>query len=409
MKLGPFHLLKDRTYRRLQQTIDGLTAQLIHRYASMHPMLNVRVAPPVILDPDPSSERVSQAVARVVAAFQRAQADRVRDEPSYWDLIEDWNRPFLTALGEGDEPAVQAALARMFQSSLIWGLGRVHESFPQQMRAQPTDNYFQRMVTDTLVSMAEAVAATRLTLADQQGVRAHLDALNVDLDGLFRKVETRTGLDLSFPAVGATYGVQIDSRLVTIDTLMHGYAVYRLRQLGASADSVIAEIGGGYGCLGCLMGRAGHGPYLIYDLPWVNALQGYFLILALPAGSVRLYGESDGDLQVLPYWCFHELPDQSVDFIVNTNSLPEMAAATARRYLATMKRVLRGKFFSVNQEAGVEAPVIGPQHCLAQLMEEVGGFQLLHRSRYWMWQGYLEEVYARASTETLDHSDHSRD
>jgi hypothetical protein len=40
-------------------------------------------------------------------------------------------------------------------------------------------------------------------------------------------------------------------------------------------------------------------------------------------------------------------------------------------------------------------------------MEEVGGFQLLHRSRYWMWQGYLEEVYARASTETLDPSDQS--
>ena len=112
-----------------------------------------------------------------------------------------------------------------------------------------------------------------------------------------------------------------------------------------------------------------------------------------------MYGEREGGLHVLPHWCFHELPDRSVDFIVNTNSLPEMAAATARGYLDTMKRVLRGKFFSVNQEAGMEAPLTGRQHCLAQLMEEAGGFHLLNRSRYWMWQGYLEEVYAQASTD----------
>ena len=37
--------------------------------------------------------------------------------------------------------------------------------------------------------------------------------------------------------------------------------------------------------------RAGFTDYAIYDLPWVNALQGYYLIMALPEGSVRLYGE----------------------------------------------------------------------------------------------------------------------
>jgi hypothetical protein len=74
-----------------------------------------------------------------------------------------------------------------------------------------------------------------------------------------------------------------------------------------------------------------------------------------------------------------------------------MAAAAAREYLATPKRVRHGTFFFVNQEAGMEAPRTGPQQCLAQLLDETDGLHALQRSRYWRWQGYLEQVYAQAS------------
>ena len=172
---------------------------------------------------------------------------------------------------------------------------------------------------------------------EQQGVEGFLEALNVDLDLVFEKVVKRTGLDLSFPAMAGIHGARLAGQFVTVDSLTHSYAVHRLRQLMAatphSPDPVIAEIGGGYGCLALLAFRAGLQRFAIYDLPWVNALQGYFLIRSLPAGAVCLYGESEGSLQVLPFWRFHQLEPRSIDFVVNTNSLPELPPNTAREYL----------------------------------------------------------------------------
>src|SRR5207248_799117 len=79
--------------------------------------------------------------------------------------------------------------------------------------------------------------------------------------------------------------------------------------------------------------------YTVYDLPWVNALQGYFLIRSLPGVAVRLYGEDAGDLRVLPYWKLNDEPARACGYLVNTDSLPEMGYPTARGYLPEIRRV----------------------------------------------------------------------
>ena len=191
--------------------------------------------------------------------------------------------------------------------------------------------------------------------------------------------------------------MRIGGKLVTIDTLTHGYAVYRLGQMGATSDSVVAEIGGGYGCLAYLFYGAGFHHYAIYDLPWVNTLQGYFLIRSLPPGSVRLYGEGDGSLQVMPHWCFHRLPKRSVDYVINTNSMPEMNPDTAREYLVRIRELVRGSFLSINQEAQVQLSLdtvdYDAQNWIARMVEEVGGFRVVSRMPYWMFPGYAEEIF----------------
>jgi hypothetical protein len=166
--------------------------------------------------------------------------------------------------------------------------------------------------------------------------------------------------------------------------------------LGASADSPIAEIGGGYGCLSFLMYRAGLRNYAIYDLPWVNAIQGYFLIMSLSKG-VRLYGEpaSNGTLEILPYWMFEEVRENSIDFVVNTDSLPEMGASTAEGYIRHIPGILsnNGIFFSVNQEAMSDVHGAGAQNCVRDLIVRNNHYRVASRHRYWMRQGYVEEVF----------------
>jgi hypothetical protein len=73
-----------------------------------------------------------------------------------------------------------------------------------------------------------------------------------------------------------------------------------------------------------------------------------------------------------------------------------MGAATARAYVAGIARVLKpgGLFLSINQEARSPNMELGQQNRVIDLVHDHGGLRLLHRSRYWMRQGYVEEVFS---------------
>ena len=362
--------------------------------ALMHSTAHVRVAPALIHEPDPDDERSRSAVERVVNAYHPATESAQAPSPSMWDLIEGQNRAFLTAVHERDLDVVRETLARMFHTRLIWGLGRVHELMPVHIRETPDRSGPQIHVTDALVSLAEATGATRITNVEQQGVESHLRALDVDLDRLVLAIEERTGLDITFPKVGGIYGCQVAGRFVTIDSLVHSYVVYRLRQIGADESDKIVEIGGGYGALASMFGRNGFADYTIVDLPWVNLLQGYFLIMGLPPDTVSLFGEPERSVKVLPFWTFADLADRSVDYVINTDSLPEMGVETAFRYVTDIARIARRRFFSINQEAKTQNVNVGLQNCVAELVAASGGLDLIERNRAWTRQGYVEEIYA---------------
>jgi SAM-dependent methyltransferase len=360
----------------------------------MHPPIAVNTATPWILDPDPVDDRSRQAVGRVVEAYHRAMKDFEPPARSMWDVIQDGHGDFIDGLHGRSLEAVGKSLGRMFQSELIWGLGHVSPVHATWLRENPRSPIYLGL-TDGLVSLGEAVGARRVVSIQQQGVRAHEEALLVDPVAVLEAIEGKTELDLSFPKIGAACGFRFGDRLVTLDSLWHSYTLYRLRQLGASSHSSMMEIGGGYGCLAYFAYKAGHRRYVIVDLPWVNALQGYFLIMALPPGAVRLYGETGGEIAVLPHWCVRSLPDRSVDYVVNSDSMPEMGIETARDYVRQVARLLRpgGLFLSINQEGRGANADVGPQNWVADLIAEHGGFRVASRQRGWMRQGYVEEVF----------------
>lgn len=389
--------------RRLEAELADIRHQLhAHRSATfMHYPLRARIAPLVVSPPDESTARTREAAARIIDAYHRAMSEFVAPDPSMWDHIAAHSEPLLRALRDRDVDAVERVMAGFFQGPCIWGLGEFFIDARATLASDQGRTYFQQRCADALVNLAEAVGEQPITSLEQRGVEPHLDALNVDQDDLLRRVEARTGFDLAVPDVGAPYGCRVGDKLVTIDVLVHSYVVHRLRQLGADAASEIVEIGGGYGCLAALAARAGLPRYTIVDLPWVNAVQGFFLIRALPSLSVRLYGEDGDGPRVLPHWCFGRLADRSIDFVVNSNSLPEMGREAGRAYIRDIARVLRGRFVSINQEAMAPAPESGSQLRVAQLVAEDGGLRCVSRSRAWMRQGYVEEVFEPRSVNSV--------
>jgi hypothetical protein len=352
----------------------------------MHHAFDAAIAPLERVAPDSPTSRSLDAARRVMRAYQRARGDGIAAGLSMWSAIEQRHSAFLAAMDAGAVDTVQAHLGRMFATDLTWGMARLGPDDPGAERVT------ELRCTDVLRSLAESCGAERLISTEQSGGASLRTALKIDLDAVLAATEQATGLDLRCAKVGATRGCRIGGKLVNVDSVLHSYTVARLRRHGATAASTIVEIGGGYGCLGELFARAGLGRYTIYDLPWVNALQGYYLIMACPDVKVRLYGEDEGDLAVMPFWRIHDLGDRSVDYVININSMPEMNAEVVRDYIAVIARIVRRAFLSINQEA--MAPAIGgPQQWVHGVVERQGGLVCTSRQRWWMEQGYAEELY----------------
>lgn len=361
------------------------------------------LAEPVAVPADPLTPRGRRAAERVATAYRRASEVALANAPSQWDLARDsFFGPFVRALESRDVDTVHRILANMFREGVVWGTARMHPSWPAEFARRPRDHYLPLRATDMLCSLGEAVGVRAAPSIEQAcDFERYATGFRVDLAALVGEIEQAARLDLSFPEILGAMGVRVAGRFFTLDSLIHSYSLYRLRELGATNRSSIVEIGGGYGCMGLLFARAGLGDYEIVDLPFMNAVQGFFLLNTLPEESVRLFGEDSPAghsphrpvTRVSPHWTFHERADRSVDFVINVNSLPEIGVEEARAYLGTIGRVTRDTFVSLNQEAGSFVPGIGRQGRVADLAAATGTLRRVARWRWWMEQGYVEEHY----------------
>ena len=403
MRVGPITLLKTKTFSQFlsQRTLlceenSRLANELgvggtTHSF--MHYPWNATTATKRILEADQANAKHNEAVSRVIAAYQKTDKERVQAAPGMWHEIEAKNKQFVNALETGNLVVVSEILSKLFQSQAIWGLGKFDENLLNDMKEPHQKSHLQLRITDALVSLAKGIGAERLTSVEQQGIEPHLKALSVDLNELTQSVEKELGFDIGSPLVGAAYGCSINDKFITLDGLINAYIAYRLHQLGASEGKTVVEIGGGFGCLAEIVFRAFNCNYAIYDLPWVGAIQGYFLIMSLPPGTVKLLGEDQGRVEVLPFWRFNSLADQSLEFVINSDSLPEMGYETAVSYIEKIAKALKGVFLSINQEAMAKNSNAGKQNCVHSIANSVGGLRLLSRSIYWMRQGFVEEVF----------------
>ena len=384
--------------RQLQQEIAARDEALKwHRLpAFMHNCHGAAGAPGCVAAFDQPTPQTREAARRVIDAFHRSKADDHEAAPSLWGIARGiFYQEFIGAIEARNVEQVESILARTFQTSIIWGTCHGSPQCATELARGPRDHYLCLRATDVLCSLAEAVGVRPPPSIEQlHSYGGYMQQMHINLEELVARVESATGLDLSFPRVAGAMGVEIGGRFFTIGSIHHSYSVYRLRELGAQPEDSIVEIGGGYGCLANLFARAGYNNYEIIDLPWINAVQGYFLLRSLPPESVCLYGEDHGGgIRVSPCWAFHQHAERSIDYVMNINSLPEIGLADAREYLASIARVTRKMFYSINQETQAAVPGVGQQGCVPALAAETRRLQRVSRFLNWMEQGYVEEHY----------------
>jgi hypothetical protein len=336
---------------------------------------------------------------RLVAAYRLARAE-APPATGMWGhgAFGERQRVLTDALEAGDPARVAELLAAMFRSDFV--LGMAAGSMVREPLPRPLARLAWLAAMSKLVALAEAIGAARRENPEQNVVGS---ALSDGADALVARVEERLGASLDFPPVGAAYGVVAGGRLIPPEWLDQVYGAVRLREVidayvpPRDEPRTVVEIGGGYGGMALWLLRVTEARYIVVDLPVVNVLQGYFLSQALGHEAVALYGEPPARVSIVPGHALASVP-VPFDVLANKDSLPEIARDAAVGYLEWARTACRGVVYSLNQEGA--APFDGTQqNVVAELVEEVGGFERVRRDASWLRRAYVEEVFVPAGGE----------
>ena len=96
---------------------------------------------------------------------------------------------------------------------------------------------------------------------------------------------------------------------------------------------------------------------------------------------------------MLPYWSV----TGPRSLTMNQDSFPEIEERIVRRYFEDIARTSR-RFLSINHES---QPMVGHHHHLnvSRILEGDPRFKRLYRARYWLREGYAEELYEIAGAD----------
>jgi hypothetical protein len=332
--------------------------------------------------------------SRLIAAFREAQVDEPKTT-GIWsqDVFQQRQRPLTDALQKGDPSVLAERLAEMFRADFV--LGMAIGSLGIAPRSRPAERLICLPILSKLAALGEWQGTVRVENPEQGEAGA---AFTDGLEALVTNVESALGTSLDFPDVGAAYGIEIGSRLISFDSADQVYAAARIREaarayLPANDRPLrIVEIGGGYGGMAYwVLQMLQPAEYALVDLPIVNVLQGYFLAQALGESVVSFYGEPARRVRVLPTHAIGEIA-LPFDVLANKDSMPEIPRDAAVEYLAWARDGCDGLFYSYNQEAAALTDGVR-QNVVADIVAAVGGFSRLRRELSWARPGYVEEIY----------------
>jgi hypothetical protein len=360
----------------------------------------LKLRPPTLeADAPPQALAIAE---RVRSAYRLAAAEASEHPES--SPAGQWGRLIVRAYGdliralEGDDLAVLATiLERMFAARTTTGLsmgGELHYLVDSSGR-----DFYVDWWIDGFYCLASYLGLLPETMDTGQSPIDSVPAFH----SIHRGVVERLGTGLEFPAVCGAWGIDFQGVLTPRTSWRHLHAAHAmLDETRSLASPRIVEVGGGFGGVAYWAQRLRPAAvdYAMYDFPIVNAIAGYFLLRALPAGLVVLHGEPPDprrhQIAVLPSWRIFQEPDRGADIAFNQDSLPEMPREAAIRYLEVFDRIVRIGFYSENQEDAHPWDREDPHSAQLRLPDLENAMHRLRRAsrfRAWMRRGYFETLY----------------
>lgn len=362
----------------------------------VHPL--VKGMPKVALTSQQAIDRPGRLpiARRLIKAYTRAKADEggAKLQPPQDDLwtniIDKEFQQLLQILNAEDAEALSRYLLH-FGEQYTWfgGLTLAVDGFNNKQR-DPSSIALSYL--DKLVCLAESEGV--LSLENPEQSKKWGENLYVDVNELLDGIEKAIGISVA-PPIGAVPITGIDTNRGPLHYRHFNslYAALRIKAL-LPGNGAICEYGGGLGLVAYYANKLGFPFYTIFDLPLVNVFAGHFLMNTLGAGAVRLYGEDSqtANVNVLPYWQCMTFPSGVYSLTLNKDSFPEIAPKLVLEYLRQIERTTTKYFLSINQEARAS---MGSrrQNSVPALMRSFEHFHRVYRMKYWIREGYVEELY----------------
>jgi hypothetical protein len=354
------------------------------------------------LAPDKASDEMM--AARIISSHRQIKLREKRaDVPSLQDsmwgmFLQEEYAALRRLVEQGDTDGLARYLSSIFRSEAVNGYtyGSKFDPFPHRWWYLPVG------IELSVVTLAESIGILRAE-CPEQGQIAYWRNEHTE-EWLIGQLESFFSMRIEAPRTGDARGILFGGRFLTLETCSQIYTAHQMRdainrEIAASAELNIVEIGGGYGGL-CywmhrLLGKRIN-RYVVVDLPEVNVVQAYFLS-SLETRELLLFGEEkrkgNSRIELIPHWMLSDL-DLRPNVLINQDSMPEMPQAEVERYLSWGSDNVDGLFFSFNQEA--YSPWRGvPQVHVPAVVGRYPRFRRIARNASWVRRGYVEEIYKR--------------
>lgn len=345
------------------------------------------------------AEGCDEALMRRIAAALRRSLDRATaDDEDIWTPIIARHQRFIDLLTTGQLPDAHDLLARLFATTLTYGFEQWEGMYELVVANPPHTQQVCQFAFDKLLSLAESLRVIPLQTIEQGDFLPYLQA---NPDALLERIEEKLQRPIRAPRFqGALFAMATKRGLFTERNVTGLYVALRIKEiLDCVRNPTICEIGGGAGYVAYYCNWLGLTDYTIVDLPTVSAVQAYFLAQNLDGGADRLVlsGEADdrpNRVKLIAGTDF-AASTRRFDLIVNVDSFPEMSGPVLRGYLNHIRSKCR-YLLSINQEAMAQRTTRPDdrQERVGDVINEIGGFRRLARSRFWLRPGYVEELYA---------------
>lgn len=338
-----------------------------------------------------------ETARRLLAAYARAHADEAqtafhRGKDDLWsELVRKEFGDLLQILEQGDSDALAGFLMH-FGEKHTWFGGLTFALDDYGFGESKDESRVALTYHDKLVCLAEALGVLPVEHPEhgRWGENVYLDPQSTVV-----AIEQHLGISIAPPdGVVHVVGIQVGRAAFHYRHLNAVYTAHLLSTLTAP-QSALAEYGGGLGAVALYARRLGLCDYTLFDLPITNLFAGHFLINALGPEAVSLFGEEQGPnaIKILPFWTCASAPSNRFELSLNQDSFPEIDATLVSNFFREIRRTTSRTFLSINHEAESIMTDTSTQLNISIMLRTTEGFRKLARSKYWLREGYAQEVY----------------